>query len=635
MWCLLIATVSLHAQKLTVEKMEVAPMDLSASTQPRNDRNGNPCALVKVQLATQGASFEGSVIGDTEFKKGEYWVYMSAGSYMLNIKHSSFLPLFVNFRDYDIKRVEGKTTYVLTLLMPQGLVPEQTQKLTINYSPANAMVIIDSTPHQGNGHLEVELPVGSHNYQIVAVGYASAEGSVKLNADMPRTVTEHLVPKGEVAQQQQTQVVVQQPVQQQPVDEFEGKTAQQIADIAEDYYYGRNGKTKDYAEAVKWYRKAAEQGNADAQYSLGYCYYKGRGVAKDCAEAVRWIRKAADQGNIDAQCNLGYFYYSGEGVTKDLDKAKELLRKAAAQGNQMAKDKLEELFGATTQVEQQPQTQVVADEFEGKTASEIADIAEDYYYGRNGKTQDYAEAVKWARKAAELGNSLGQFRLGSCYTEGKGVTHDYVEAVKWYRKAADQGYAGAQISLGLCYYHGQGITQDYGEAVKWCRKAEEQGDADALIVLGILYYNGEGVPFDLKHALELWSKAAAQGNAWAQDTLGDYYYNGDIVTQDYAEAVKWYRKAADQGEASAQNNLGFCYFNGQGVTQDYAEAVKWYRKAVDQGNADAQNNLGNCYYDGEGVTQDRNKAKELWRKSAAQGNQLAKNNLKKYFGETY
>lgn len=82
--------------------MEVAPMDLSASTQPRNDLNGNPCALVKVQLATADATFEGNVIGDVAYSQGEYWVYMSAGSYMLNIKHKSFVPLFVNFRDYDI-----------------------------------------------------------------------------------------------------------------------------------------------------------------------------------------------------------------------------------------------------------------------------------------------------------------------------------------------------------------------------------------------------------------------------------------------------------------------------------------------------------------------------------------------------
>ena len=57
----------------------------------------------------------------------------------------------------------------------------------------------------------------------------------------------------------------------------------------------------NYAEAVKWFRKAAEQGHADAQYHLGWCYRKGEGVPQDTAEAVKWWRKAARQGNFRAQ----------------------------------------------------------------------------------------------------------------------------------------------------------------------------------------------------------------------------------------------------------------------------------------------------------------------------------------------
>ena len=69
---LIVSALSVCGQELTVERMEVAPMDLSASTHPRLDKNGNPCGLVKVQLAMPGASFEGNVIGDAEFRKGEY-----------------------------------------------------------------------------------------------------------------------------------------------------------------------------------------------------------------------------------------------------------------------------------------------------------------------------------------------------------------------------------------------------------------------------------------------------------------------------------------------------------------------------------------------------------------------------------
>ena len=191
--CFLLLAMAAGAQELTVKRMEVAVGDLTASVQPRNDLNGNACALVKVQLATPGARFEGNVIGDVEFKTGEYWVYMSEGSYMLNIKHPSFLPLFVNFRDYDIKKVEGKTTYVLTLVMPQGISVEKKQKLIINFTPSSATVLVDAKLQRGNGHVELELPVGEHSYVIAADGYSSVEGTVKLNAESPRTITESLV----------------------------------------------------------------------------------------------------------------------------------------------------------------------------------------------------------------------------------------------------------------------------------------------------------------------------------------------------------------------------------------------------------------------------------------------------------
>jgi TPR repeat protein len=68
---------------------------------------------------------------------------------------------------------------------------------------------------------------------------------------------------------------------------------------------------------VKWYRKAAEQGDADAQFRIGVSYYDGEGIAKDAVEAVKWYRKAAEQGLADAQTNLGNCYYNGEGVAKD------------------------------------------------------------------------------------------------------------------------------------------------------------------------------------------------------------------------------------------------------------------------------------------------------------------------------
>ena len=187
---------------------------------------------------------------------------------------------------------------------------------------------------------------------------------------------------------------------------------------------------------------------------------------------------------------------------------------------------------------------------EPEDAQTLYERGESYYYGE-GVTQDYAEAVRWYRKAAELGHAQAQNDLGYCYDNGQGVSQNHTEAAKWYRKAAEQGYDAAQYNLGCCYEDGKGVTKNLAEAVRWYRKAAEQGD-DA-----------------------------------AQNSLGYCYFNGDGVPQNSTEAAKWFRKAAEQGYAAAQYNLGFCYNNGEGVAENYAEAVKWFRKAAKQGNKDA------------------------------------------------
>ena len=90
-------------------------------------------------------------------------------------------------------------------------------------------------------------------------------------------------------------------------------------------------------EAVKWFRKAAEQNYAAAQYGLGLCYANGRGVAKDDVEAVKWSRKAAEQNHALAQYNLGYWYASGQGVAKDYVEGYKWWLLAAGQGNENAR----------------------------------------------------------------------------------------------------------------------------------------------------------------------------------------------------------------------------------------------------------------------------------------------------------
>ena len=73
------------------------------------------------------------------------------------------------------------------------------------------------------------------------------------------------------------------------------------------YSYGE-GVPQSFKEAVRWYRKAADQGHAGAQFNLGNSYLNGEGVPQSFKEAACWCRKAADQGDADAQFKPGNRY---------------------------------------------------------------------------------------------------------------------------------------------------------------------------------------------------------------------------------------------------------------------------------------------------------------------------------------
>lgn len=117
-----------NAQELEVKSFAPKTNDLSASTNPRGDNNNIACALIKVQLAAQGAQFEGNVVGNVEYKTSEYMVYMASGSKRVKVKLEGYLPLEVNFADYGVNVLESKTTYVLTITGVQTIVVPQLEE---------------------------------------------------------------------------------------------------------------------------------------------------------------------------------------------------------------------------------------------------------------------------------------------------------------------------------------------------------------------------------------------------------------------------------------------------------------------------------------------------------------------------
>ena len=94
--------------------------------------------------------------------------------------------------------------------------------------------------------------------------------------------------------------------------------------------------------ALRAYTEAAQEGDAEARFKLGWLYEQGQWVAKDPAQAAHWYRLAADQGETVAQYNLALLLLSGSGVAKDPVQAVAWLRKSADLGLSSAQLKLAE-----------------------------------------------------------------------------------------------------------------------------------------------------------------------------------------------------------------------------------------------------------------------------------------------------
>lgn len=113
--------------------------------------------------------------------------------------------------------------------------------------------------------------------------------------------------------------------------------------VAETYLSNDYGLKQDYKEALRWFQKAADKGNAEAMGSIAAMYSRGD-IEKDNEEAFMWALKAAEKGDLDSQYLVGLNYYKGQGTEENLSKAIQWLSKAMDRGHSEAKDTLIEMF---------------------------------------------------------------------------------------------------------------------------------------------------------------------------------------------------------------------------------------------------------------------------------------------------
>jgi TPR repeat protein len=334
------------------------------------------------------------------------------------------------------------------------------------------------------------------------------------------------------------------------------------------------GVERSLKQARVWYRKAAEQGDANAQFALA-CSFEHF----DPEQASLWMRRAAEQGHAQAQAVLGEMRLHGKGEPQDSLDALAWFAQAAQQGNSQAQFALGNLL--------------------------------------KSDAESVADAV--IHQAAIGGQAEAQYALGERYRQGIGVERNWVEACHWYLMAAQQDSALAQCALAGCYAEGKGVEKDLNQAFIWYEKAAAQNLPQALWNLGELYATGlPGVEADPKKATTLCKRAANAGFVPAQATLGGLFARA----KKHDRALHWWTLAAEQGDLEALFNVGQSYRLGLGVKKDESKAFVMLLKAAQGGLAVAQSRVGLSYATGEGAALDPIEAAK-WFELAALGGDAA------------
>jgi len=403
-------------------------------------------------------------------------------------------------------------------------------------------------------------------------------------------------------------------------------------------YRDGNGVPPDKAMSLKWFRQAADKGDTYSAAEIGAAYWDGAPpYSKDPAEAVQWFLKAAADPKvvnpaINLGVNLGIAYRDGTGVQQDKAQSLKWFREAAEGGNTYAAAEIGAAYWDGAPPYAKDPTAAV--EWFLKAA---ADPAEVYaarmlgvaYRDGTGAPPEKAVSLKWFRQAADRGDTYAAAEIGAAYWDGAPpYAKDPAAAVQWYLKAAaDPAEVNAARMLGFAYRDGIGVQPDKTTSLKWFRQAADQGDTAGAAEIGAAYWDGTP-PYvkDVAQAVQWYAKAAADpAELNAARTLGVAYRDGVGVQPDRAVSLKWFRQAADRGDAYAAAEIGFAYWNGTPpYPLDNVEAVKWLRiAAASPTETQAQLDLGFAYRDGRRVERDAYKARYWFGQAALHGDPTA------------
>jgi len=368
----------------------------------------------------------------------------------------------------------------------------------------------------------------------------------------------------------------------------------------------------DYITAISIFKSLADAQKPGGTFGLGLVHQIGPEILSDADKAEAYYKKAANEGSAEAMTNLGLYYWQSMAPPNDKFMAQKWLSQAIEKGSERAKRALSLINGGD--LDQQTARELRLSLIAEPTSS-VGLLA--------FNNKDFVSAITIFKQLADEGKADGLLGLGLVFDRGIPPLLDRAQALQLYRTAANTGYAGAQVNLANLYLNGIGVKKNTDEAMKWYRQAANQNDPLAQNMLAYAFLTGAGKKQNLGRAVELFAKAERQGNDdamnaeallnmgarnSAKSNNGRAHFEisirtayasgatkistvvqlpGSVIPEDHPKKLEMLRTAANLGNVSAQYNLARVRLLGEQQPAHLKEAYTWFTRAHHNGHPTA------------------------------------------------
>lgn len=330
--------------------------------------------------------------------------------------------------------------------------------------------------------------------------------------------------------------------------------------------------------------------------AMGEMHMVGAGVPRNLSKAKLLFQKAADVGDADAQFNLGILYGASAESGGDLKNQEAMavlnLYAASTAGHTGALMAMgyRHMHGYGV-----PQACTTAAMNYIDVAKRIASI--------------YSEGMP---QAVEL------IRLNLHQKDRKVISSSEMNLFVQIAVSGDTTVAaaiGKRFLLGI-----EGLKQDYHKAKHYLRMAASRQHPAALALLGYMHCLGLGLPQNLDTAYSYFVSSAAQNDPLGHNGLGFIYFRGTpLQARSMKLAFKHFNESAFAGSSDGMFNLASMYLTGTGTEQSFQKAVMLYTQALDRGHTPAAYSLAVMHLNGIGTVRDCDIAVNLLKKVCERG----------------